>query len=127
MKPNQTFELGLNQFADWTAEERSQMLNTPSQTVSDAYLHALTTDQDLPESVNWVNTGAVAPVRNQGQSNCGIHAFTACEQMQGQHFIQTGRSVKLSEQQCIDCGTGCQGVPDECMTYVKTNGGIQLE
>lgn len=48
--------------------------------------------------------------------------------MEGQHFVQTGKLLKLSEQQCVDCDKdsyGCNGGwQDNCMYYVQDNGGI---
>ena len=50
--------------------------------------------------------------------------------MEGQHFVQTGELLKLSEQQCVDCDSdsyGCNGGwQDNCMWYVYDNGGISL-
>lgn len=50
--------------------------------------------------------------------------------MEGQHFIQSGELLKLSEQQCVDCDNdsmGCAGGwQDNCMYYVQDNGGISL-
>jgi len=67
----------------------------------------------------------------QDQGNCGsCWAFSAVAQMEGQHFVQTGELLKLSEQQCVDCDTdsmGCKGGwEDNCMWYVFDNGGISL-
>lgn len=64
-----------------------------------------------PDSVDWVVAGAVNDVQDQG--NCGsCWAFSAIASMEGQHFVQTGELLKLSEQQCVDCDSdsmGCRG------------------
>lgn len=66
---------------------------------------------DLPASINWVEKGAVQPVQDQGR--CGsCWSFSAIGAMEGAHFVKTGKGVKLSEQQCVDCVTkdqGCSG------------------
>jgi C1A family cysteine protease len=51
---------------------------------------------DLPTEVNWIEKGAVNPVQDQGQ--CGsCWAFSAIASLEGQHFVQSGKLLKLSE------------------------------
>lgn len=73
--PGRTFKLGLNRFADLTNQEYQKMyLGTRpraarrlSATKSDRY--ALRDGDSLPESVDWRQSGAVGPVKDQG--SCG--------------------------------------------------------
>ena len=68
----------------------------PLATKNDTNVVTLETN-DLPTEINWVEKGAVNPVQDQGQ--CGsCWAFSAVAQMEGQHFIQSGKLLKLSEQ-----------------------------
>jgi len=63
---------------------------------------------DLPVEVNWINKGAVNPVKDQGQ--CGsCWAFSAVAAMEGAHQIATGDLLSFSEQQLVDCDTACFG------------------
>ena len=70
---NHSFSLGLNQFADLTAEDFANLylINQPDEIpmseASDRY--EAREDENLPSSVDWRIEGAVTPVENQGR--CG--------------------------------------------------------
>ena len=73
--------------------------------------------RQLPDSVNWVEAGAVTGVKDQGQ--CGsCWAFSLTSQVESYNFLATGELVELSTQQVTSCtpntlscgGTGgCRG------------------
>ena len=112
-------EMGLNHMADWTQHEYKQLLGFKKHHKRGGHKHGhkkhhrkLETN-DLPASVNWVEQGAVTPVKNQGQ--CGsCWSFSATGAMEGRYQIKNKNLVSFSEQQLVDCSTdlgnmGCNG------------------
>ena len=91
-----TVVLGHNKFSDLTHDEYKNMLTfRPKKDINQE--PTLLDASDLPDYVNWVEAGAVNPV--QDQASCGsCWAFSAICSMEGQHFIQSGELLKLSEQ-----------------------------
>lgn len=126
---NLTYTLGVNQFADLTSQEFAEQytgLKQPTNPFGDLpYLgrHSYTGDA-LPSSVDWTTTGAVTPVKNQGQ--CGsCWSFSTTGSLEGAWQIATGNQVSLSEQQFVDCDkrdSGCQGgLMDTAFGYAEQN------
>lgn len=79
---------------------------------------------NLSTSVDWRTKGAVNPVQDQGQ--CGsCWAFSSTAAMEGEHFLKTGKLLKLSEQQFVDCdpkSEGCNGgLEAYAFQYAKKN------
>jgi len=82
------------------------------------------------KSVDWRTTGAVSPVKDQGQ--CGsCWAFSATEAVETGYFFNTGNQVVLSPQQTVSCSTsdyGCQGGWTlEAYKYMEAAGGLEPE
>ena len=107
-----SYKLGHNQFSDWTHEEYRSLLGL-REGLQQENVVVFNADA-LPESVNWVEAGAVTGVKNQG--SCGsCWAFSSTGSIEGAHFVATGELLSFSEQQLVDCATlrygnlGCNG------------------
>ncbi|KAL0424166.1 UNVERIFIED_CONTAM: Cysteine proteinase RD21A [Sesamum radiatum] len=137
---NRTYKVGLNQFADLTNEEfRSVYLGTrsdakrrfvKSKNASQRYAFRAG-DDELPESVDWRERGAVAPIKNQ--ATCGsCWAFSTVAAVEGINQIVTGEMITLSEQELVDCdkteNAGCNGgLMDYAFQFIISNGGMDTE
>ena len=86
-------------------------------------------------SINWVEKGAVTPVKDQGQ--CGsCWSFSTTGALEGAYYIKYGILESFSEQQLVDCDTlknggkdhGCNGgLMDNAFTWIGKNGGLCSE
>jgi len=128
------FRMGLNAFADLTADEwRAKLSN--SATNDPRRTHDSAVAVALPpinvDSVDWRTKGAVTPIVNQG--TCGsCWAVSAVGAIEGAYAIATGALRSLSVQQTIDCSRNCAedacgcegGLPSAAFKYVVRNGGL---
>jgi C1A family cysteine protease len=101
-----TFRVGVNKFADWTPAEYKRMLSYKP--IRGSKTAAYSENVSIPTSVDWRSQGAVNPVQDQGQ--CGsCWAFSAIGAIEGHYFVKTGKLLKFSEQQLVDCAGGSYG------------------
>ncbi|XAR74023.1 Actinidain [Bertholletia excelsa] len=136
---NRTYKVGLNRFADLTNEEyRSMYLGTKTdarrrffKAKGASQRYAVRAGDSLPKSVDWRESGAVAPIKDQG--DCGsCWAFSTVAAVEGINKIATGELIQLSEQELVDCdkayNAGCNGgLMDYAFEFIIRNGGMDTE
>ncbi|PRP87432.1 counting factor associated protein [Planoprotostelium fungivorum] len=133
-----TYKLKMNKFGDYTQTELKELirpsLSTPrSQSQNRAtHTHKVEKSQKIPQSIDWVEKGAVNPPKDQGI--CGsCWTFGTTGTLEGAYFIKTGQLLSLSEQQLVDCAwtegnSACDGgEASGALQFVMDNGGIALE
>jgi len=123
--------MGVNQFSDMSQEEFVEKVLTKM-----TNLHTLQpktfieeTYEPIPNGVDWRTSGAVSPVKNQGQ--CGsCWSFSTTGLLESTYKIKRGSMPNYSEQQLVDCcgkkGFQCQGCsgawPEWALNYVASAG-----
>jgi len=129
-KPENTYKLGLNEFAHMTLTEFHDYMRLggtmPPNLRGKGLLHGEPTTA-VPASVDWRTTSAVTPVKNQG--SCGsCWAFSAVGALEGAFNLKTKEVKIFSEQHIVSCDTvdaGCNGGwMDDAFNFVTKTGGI---
>ncbi|CAD8204614.1 unnamed protein product [Paramecium pentaurelia] len=117
----ETYELGMNIFADISVEEfEAKYLNfrASNKYQSDQIFRG--EGRQIPDSVDLRNDGLVGPVQNQG--SCGsCWAFSAVGALETALRQSGATTVELSEQELVDCVKGGEYESDGC------NGGFMFE
>jgi C1A family cysteine protease len=111
---NLSFSMAVNVFADLSEDEfvakYTGLLAKPL-SLSDVDLGALPEAELFDDEVDWVQKGAVNPIKDQGQ--CGsCWAFSTMGTLESAYKISTGQLHSLAEQQLVDCDwddDGCSG------------------
>lgn len=141
-RSNASYTLGLNKFADLTWSEFSRDYLGAGKKGGDQDCSATAYDsprlrdqiffEDIPDSIDWREKGAVSPVKNQGQcGSCWTFSTTGC--LESHHYLKYGEMTLAAEQQLVDCAQafdnhGCNGgLPSHAFEYVRYNGGIDTE
>lgn len=96
---NHSYQLGVNQFADLTADEFRQQYLTE---ITNKGLLDGTVEYigKAPKSVDWRKKGAVTAVKDQGKSQCSW-AFSSTGAMESLIYLKTGELYNLSEREMI--------------------------
>jgi C1A family cysteine protease len=130
-KANNSYELGMNQFGDLTANEFKTMIVAGCFQGLQAKSEFTPSVGADPKDVDWKAQGKVQAVKNQGQ--CGsCWAFSAIGALESAWAIQQGGDVpNQSEQQLVDCSgsegnQGCNGgLMNQAFDYLIKFGGSQ--
>merc|ERR1712070_1313260 len=125
-----SYKLGLNEFADLTWDEfASTHLGYKSSGPSFGNLPKVPFPNitDVADAVDWVEKGAVTPVKNQ--AHCGsCWAFSTTGGLGGAIFVKHGVLESLSEEELVQCDKvdhGCQGgAMENAFTFIQKSGGI---
>lgn len=130
------YTMAINEFADLSSEEFSAMYKGYNHRhrpyARSKNLHVPEPNLSLPSAVDWVEKGAVTPVKNQGQ--CGsCWSFSTTGSVEGAVQIATGKLISLSEQELVDCAgsagnQGCNGgLMDDAFEWIIKTGGLTTE
>jgi len=133
LKLNKAFEsdpdgprFGLNKFADLSPEEfASKYLHEiPANFPRGEFLPPTKkTLKDYPTEKNWVDDGAVTPVKNQ--EDCGsCWSFSVTGNMEGVYKVAHGELPVLSEQQFVDCDHDCMEYKGQKVCDSGCSGGL---
>merc|ERR550517_1876240 len=127
-----SWTLGVNQFADLTAEEFKAQTACMMPSRPRMENPKVLDESTAPDSIDWEAQGKVTPVKNQGQ--CGsCWAFSTTGAVEARFAIANNQLNSLSEQELVDCsGTdgnnGCNGgLMDYGFKYVVEEHGLCTE
>lgn len=140
----QDYKLKVNRFADVNVKDLSYLRGRRHSTGYNGGLdyakhhnllkgsNGVTKKDKVPDSWDWRIRGAVTPVKDQAV--CGsCWSFGTSGTLEGAYFVKTGKLLKLSQQQLIDCSwkygnNGCDGGEDfRAYKYLMESGGIGTE
>ncbi|CAF0828329.1 unnamed protein product [Adineta ricciae] len=138
-----SYTLKINKFADMTHNEIVRTMsskfkmNQAAKLSTESNRHIfhppLNTNPSIPAAVDWRKKGAVTSII-ESQGECGSDwAYTATTALEGQHFLKTGKLVRLSAQNLLDCSDkfgneGCNGgLVNAAFQYIKVNKGVDTE
>jgi len=134
---NLTYKMKVNHFTDRRDDEIMHLQGlqfTPRDKrgdVGEDYNENLE-NENVPDEKNWRHYGAVTPVKDQ--AICGsCWSFGVAGSVEGAYFRKTGKLLRLSQQQQVDCSwgfgnNGCYGGEHwRSYKYIMKHGGLATE
>ncbi|XP_013420646.1 digestive cysteine proteinase 1-like [Lingula anatina] len=130
-----SYKVAVNHLADrspWEMKKMRGRLYKPGYNGGLPFNKKMYESIKLPSQVDWRNYGAVTPVKDQAV--CGsCWSFGTTGTLEGTYFLMTGKLLKLSQQELIDCSwgegnMGCDG-GDDFLAYqwIRKHGGLTTE
>lgn len=84
-------------------QNNQNLQNNLNNVISNMLINKVTTFPIAPAALDWRDFGVIGPVQDQGYECSSCWAFTAIGAIEAAYAIATGKIVKLSEQQLLDC------------------------
>ncbi|CAG9861771.1 unnamed protein product [Phyllotreta striolata] len=123
----ETYYKGITRFSDLTKEETQGFFKKIHDDTTNWVPKTFETPANVPDQVDWREKAAVFPASDEG--NCGAsYAFSVTGALEGQNYLVNNISVKLSDQQLVDCdhnNANCQGGnQSNSYNYIMQAGGL---
>ncbi|XP_053318259.1 procathepsin L-like [Spea bombifrons] len=127
------YTLAVNHFADMIPEELSfkrgvkcPKANTQKASPLKAPKNSCMKNSNVPEEVDWRNSGCVTPVKNEGTYCAPSWAFAVVGHLETRYCLKHNELLSFSEQQVVECDPGndgcCGGNPEGAFQYVNEHG-----
>ncbi|XP_055350487.1 procathepsin L-like [Paramacrobiotus metropolitanus] len=133
-RAGKTYKLKINHLADRSDDELTRLRDDclPGQETTAFSSIKAVQKKDIPTEIDWRLYGAVTPVKDQ--AICGsCWSFGTVGSVEGALFVKTGKLVKLSEQNLVDCSWGygnnaCDGGEEwRAYEWIMKHGGIATD
>uniref|UniRef100_A0A6C0BRL7 Peptidase C1A papain C-terminal domain-containing protein n=1 Tax=viral metagenome TaxID=1070528 RepID=A0A6C0BRL7_9ZZZZ len=135
---NLTYTLGHNKYSGMSSDEFGEFMGfRRNSELLQSRESNLRKELDISygDSINWVEKGAVTPVKDQGQ--CGsCWSFSTTGALEGIYYIENKDLVSFSEQELVDCDKlgnggkdhGCNGgLMDNAFSWIIDHKGLCSE